>query len=78
MSENHEKPAGAAGPAGTPRQQARRQWLMVLAVVVVGGALAYGAWHQFFAGSRESTDDAYVGGDQVMITARDPGTVIAR
>ncbi|MFO1354714.1 MAG: efflux RND transporter periplasmic adaptor subunit [Gammaproteobacteria bacterium] len=77
MSENHEKPAGAAGPAGTPRQQARRQWLMVLAVVVVGGALAYGAWHQFFAGSRESTDDAYVGGDQVMITARDPGTVIA-
>lgn len=70
-------PSPAAAPTGaTAKQQARRRWLGILAAAVACGLLAWAGW-QYLGGARESTDDAYVAGDQVMITARDAGTVIA-
>ena len=71
--------AGAAVPApaerGSPR--ARRRWLTILAAVVVIAVVVYAIWRLFIASPSESTDDAYVAGDTVTITARDPGTVTA-
>ncbi|HEX7782889.1 MAG TPA: efflux RND transporter periplasmic adaptor subunit [Sphingobium sp.] len=55
---------------------ARRKWLTVLAAVVVLSGLVYGGYLLLRAATEE-TDDAYVAGDMVVITARDPGTVLA-
>lgn len=70
--------SSVAGPAdGTAaRRQARRRWLGLLVATVVVGLLGWAAWY-YLGAAQESTDDAYVAGDQVMITARDAGTVIA-
>lgn len=69
-------PAPPASPTRAGWSPARRRWLQLLAGAVGIALLAYVAWW-YLGGSREVTDDAYVAGDQVMITARDPGTVIA-
>ena len=66
-----------APPAERSRPRARRTWLAILAGVVILAVLIYAIYRLFFAVPSESTDDAYVGGDTVTITARDPGTVIA-
>ena len=71
-------PAGqpqAAPPSGNGNPAARRRWLLILAAVVAIALLGYGAYLLLRAPSEE-TDDAYVAGDTVVITARDPGTVI--
>ncbi|WP_420822325.1 efflux RND transporter periplasmic adaptor subunit [Sphingomonas aracearum] len=60
---------------GNPR--ARRRWLGVLAVIVVVGAIVWAVFHFLLARPEEETDDAYVAGDVVAITARDPGQVLA-
>lgn len=64
-------------PAEEGRPAARRKWLTLLFVAVAVAALGYGVWRLFLASPSESTDDAYVGGDMVTITARDAGTVLA-
>ena len=46
-------------------------------VVVVVGAVAWGIYWPAYARYFESTDDAYVGGDVVAITIREPATVLA-
>ena len=56
---------------------ARRRWLMILAAVIVVAALAWLLFGVILAGPEQDTDDAYVAGDVVSITARDPGTVLA-
>lgn len=66
----------AAVPARKGNGRARRQGLMMLAVGVGIGVLAWAVWHFFLAGASETTDDAYVSGDLVAITARDAGTVL--
>ncbi|MBB5719493.1 membrane fusion protein (multidrug efflux system) [Stakelama sediminis] len=66
-----------AAPEEPGRPKARRKLLTILAIVVVLAALVYGGYRLFFSPPSESTDDAYVGGDMVAITARDPGTVTA-
>jgi len=66
-----------APPAERGRPRARRTWLAILAGAVILAVLIYAIYRLFFAVPSESTDDAYVGGDTVTITARDPGTVIA-
>jgi membrane fusion protein (multidrug efflux system) len=53
---------------------ARPSWLLGAAVVLAG--LGYGGYVLLNAHSEE-TDDAYVAGDIVQVTAREPGTVIA-
>ena len=60
---------------GNPR--GRRIGLRILAVVVVIGAIVWAVFHFLLARPEEQTDDAYVAGDVVAITARDPGTVMA-
>ena len=67
----------AAPPAERARPRVRRRLLTLLAIIVVAAVVVYGVWRLFLATPSESTDDAYVGGDMVTITARDPGTVIA-
>jgi membrane fusion protein (multidrug efflux system) len=56
----------------SPRQRA----LGLVAVVVVLGILAWGAYWLFYGRFFESTDDAYVGGDVVAITSREAGTIL--
>jgi len=66
-----ETPPPANGNPG-----ARRKWLIILAVAVAVLGLIYLAYILLKPPSQE-TDDAYVAGDTVTITARDPGTVLA-
>ena len=61
----------------TDAQNTRRKWLFILGVVVVIGLVAYGLYWLLYARHFEGTDDAYVGGDIVSITSRDPATVVA-
>jgi membrane fusion protein (multidrug efflux system) len=67
----------AATPAERGNPRARRKWLTLLAGIVVIALAVYLIWRLFFATPSETTDDAYVAGDTVTITARDPGTVTA-
>lgn len=69
-------PAEAAPPpTGNPR--ARRKGLLILAGVVLVAAVIWAVMHVLFGKPEEETDDAYVAGDVVAITARDPGVVLA-
>ncbi|MEN6541823.1 HlyD family efflux transporter periplasmic adaptor subunit [Parvibaculum sp.] len=56
---------------GTPRQRG----LAILGIVVVAGFLIWGGYWFIFGGNYQSTDDAYVAGDIVQITAEQAGTV---
>jgi membrane fusion protein (multidrug efflux system) len=55
----------------------RRRGLIILAAVVVVGAVLWGIYWFAYARYFESTDDAYVSGDVVAITSREPATVLA-
>jgi len=62
-------------PAGNPK--ARRKGLLLLGGAILLGAVGYPAYQTLFGAETEETDDAYVAGDSVTITAREAGTVIA-
>src|SRR3546814_3234567 len=66
-----ETPSRRAGAVNNGNPPARRKWLLILAIVVVLAAIIYGVY-LFFQAPSEETDDAYVAGDTVTITARDP------
>lgn len=68
-------PPAEAPPKGNP--QARKRLLTILAVVVAAGLIIWAIYHFLLARPEEETDDAYVAGDVVAVTARDPGTVLA-
>lgn len=59
------------------KQIQRRRGLTVLAAAVAAGALLWGGWWLFYARYFESTDDSYVAGDVIMVTARQAGTVLS-
>lgn len=59
------------------RASARRRWLTVLAAVVVAGVLASSLYWLLDARFYETTSDAYVAGDVIAITSREPATVLA-
>ncbi|MFT0531493.1 HlyD family efflux transporter periplasmic adaptor subunit [Castellaniella hirudinis] len=59
-----------------PGKQRTRLLIIATGFFVLIG-LAYGAWWVGFAARYESTDDAYVHGDLVSVSAQIPGTVIA-
>jgi len=59
------------------RNETRRIALGAVALVVIIGAIAWGAYWLLYARYFEGTADAYVSGDIVAVTARDPGTVLA-
>lgn len=58
------------------KNAARRKGFLLLGAAVVLGAAGYGGYIVLSSHS-EDTDDAYVAGNVVQITAREPGTVIA-
>lgn len=65
-------------PPNGPRQRSRRRrWLAIAAAAFVVAGLGYGAYWATVLRFRESTDDAYVGGNVVQITPRIAGTVVA-
>ena len=66
-------------PAPAPRgwSPARRRWLGLLAAVVLIGLIAWVVKLLFFTSAAIETDDAYVAGNVVAITAREAGTVVA-
>jgi len=54
---------------------ARRRGLLWLAAAVAIGAVVWGGYWLLYARHFETTDDAYVSGDLVQITAQLPGTI---
>ncbi|HEX5458955.1 MAG TPA: efflux RND transporter periplasmic adaptor subunit [Steroidobacteraceae bacterium] len=54
----------------------KRSVLITLVAILAGGAVLIGAT-RFVGGATETTDDAYVGGNQVQITPQVAGTVVA-
>ncbi|QNE32297.1 HlyD family efflux transporter periplasmic adaptor subunit [Sphingomonas sp. NBWT7] len=65
----------ASPPSGKPAT--RKRLLLILAVVVLVGLAIWAVFHFLLAKPEEETDDAYVAGDVVAVTARDPGTIVA-
>jgi len=63
-------------PSDDP-QVRRRQLFSLLGVVVLVGAIVFALYWFLYARYFEGTDDAYVGGNIVSITNREPGTVLA-
>ncbi|MES2292068.1 MAG: HlyD family efflux transporter periplasmic adaptor subunit [Pseudomonadota bacterium] len=63
--------------ASTNNNSRRRRGFLILGVVIVIAALAYGAYWFLDARFYESTDDAYVSGNIVAVTSRENGTVLA-
>jgi len=61
----------------TPAQGKRRRALLVLLAVVVVAGVAWLAYYLLVARWRQDTDDAYVQGNIVSITAQTPGTVVS-
>jgi len=70
-------PAQDTPPAAPVRGNpgARRRGLTILAVIVLIAAIVWAVFHFLLAAPEQETDDAYVAGDVVAITARDPGTM---
>ena len=73
-----ERAAEAAPLPSEPQEKrkARQRGLLLLGAAIGLGLVAYGGY-ALLSGDSESTDDAYVAGDVVAITARDAGNVIA-
>ena len=63
-------------PPVPPKSRVRRTAFLILGAVVLIGAIVY-VVSLFLAPPSENTDDAYVGGNVVAITAREGGTVLA-
>jgi membrane fusion protein, multidrug efflux system len=60
----------------TPNRQ-RRFWFIILGLVILAAAVAYGIYWLVYARYFESTDDAYVSGNVVTITSKENATVLA-
>jgi membrane fusion protein (multidrug efflux system) len=71
-------PANTKDSGMTAKNPAKRRktLLIVLLIFIVAGTVWLLLWLLVFS-TRETTDDAYVGGNQVAISAQVPGTVVA-
>jgi len=63
--------------AQTSRMENRKRGLTILAAVVLIIGLGWGGYWFMYLRGVISTDDAYVGGDVIAITSREPAVVIA-
>ena len=63
---------------GTPQQRRKHRWVLIgiTALFVIGGAL-YAVYASLVLSKREETDNAYVGGNVVTLTAQVTGNVSA-
>jgi len=78
MPPNPERAIPMSDTAAQPNGNgARRRWLIILGAIVIGAGIVYGAYWLFYARFYVSTNDAYVAGNTVAITAREQGTVLA-
>jgi membrane fusion protein (multidrug efflux system) len=66
-----------AAPAPAPTNGKRRNILILIAVIFIVLGLLWGAYWVLVLAKREQTDDAYVNGNKVVISAQVSGTVIA-
>ena len=64
-------------PAEKARTERRRKGFLLMGVILLLAALAWGLWWLLVARLRETTDDAYVAGNIVMVTSRENATVTA-
>src|SRR5271170_598934 len=64
-------------PASAPSNGKRRNILMLIAAIFIGIGVLWGAYWVLVLSKRERTDDAYVNGNKVVISAQVSGTVIA-
>ena len=71
------QPRETTPPPVSGEPKARRRAFAILGVVVLVGLIVWAIFTFLLAKPEEETDDAYVAGDVVAITARDPGTVLA-
>ncbi len=62
-------------PAQTPASSVRKRLLVGFTVVIILIAVLYGIW-LMLSGKTETTDDAYVHGNMVQVSAQIPGTVV--
>jgi membrane fusion protein (multidrug efflux system) len=69
-------PANDSGMAAKNPARRRRSLLLVAAVFILAGLVWWLLWLFVFS-TRVTTDNAYVGGNQVAISAQVPGTVVA-
>jgi membrane fusion protein (multidrug efflux system) len=63
--------------ADKPKKSSRGLMLRILVVVVVLGIIAWALWYFLDGRWHESTDDAYVNGNVVMVTPQVAGTVVS-
>ncbi|MGB3460996.1 HlyD family efflux transporter periplasmic adaptor subunit [Rhodanobacter lindaniclasticus] len=68
--------ANDSGMAAKDPAKRRRALLIVAAVFILAGLAWFALWFFVFS-TRVKTDNAYVGGNQVAISAQVPGTVVA-
>ncbi|MEI7037997.1 efflux RND transporter periplasmic adaptor subunit [Fulvimonas yonginensis] len=72
-----DKPAANESGLAAKNPAKRRRALLIVAAVFILVALIWIALWMFVFSRREKTDNAYVGGNQVTISAQVPGTVVA-
>ena len=77
MTDNRADSAPQAAPPPRGNPGGRRKALLILGAIVLVGLIVWAVFHFLLAKPEEETDDAYVAGDVVAITARDPGQVTA-
>jgi membrane fusion protein (multidrug efflux system) len=68
--------ANAAPAAPAPANGNRTRILILIAVIFIVSGLLWGAYWYLVLSNRERTDDAYVNGNKVVISAQISGTVI--
>ncbi len=72
-----EPPPPSPAPGKPKRSSGRkRRWIVVFGLVVLLGAVAAGAYYYWQSRYHESTDDAYVQGHPVSVSARVSGNVV--
>lgn len=70
-------PLPPSQPTRTPAQGKRRRALLALLILVLVATAAWLAYYLLVARWHQDTDDAYVQGNIVSITAQTPGTVVS-
>ena len=65
------------GETPPPAYARRRKIMTLIAVACIAAGIVWVLYWLFFLANREETDDAYVNGDKVEISAQVPGTVVA-
>ncbi|HEX3913493.1 MAG TPA: HlyD family efflux transporter periplasmic adaptor subunit [Steroidobacteraceae bacterium] len=69
--------ANIEAPAANPPNGKRRRILLLIAAVFIVIGVLWGAYWVLVLSKREKTDDAYVNGNRVVISAQVSGTVVA-